>query len=423
MTNYSKFTKRSCNTLVVLILIITSYSQATSAQAVTLSNEQLTEKIIELEKENTSLKKLNKKQFHSMSSKLKDMEEKMQFQGFLTVGATKINEKDIDYANLGFSQHIEYRPDSLVGLQATVRHDDKTDVVTQMVAEGGNDFSPEIRWAYIRHRINDDLQIRGGRIKTPFYYYSETLDVGFSYLWTRPPPNIYISTLSAFEGVDLSYRFNVGNSTHRWQFATGNLKENLSPKVKIDASNGFFTNIESNFNLITTRLGIGYTKNATVTIEGVGEHTFPIIYLDYAVIYEASQLQAMIEATQSEVSNEDYPLLADSNLYLALLSYRFNNCVYQMSCAPYLSYSFNYTTSETDKESAKIGALEIPNYHVPTNGKYYQLGVRFNLTSKVSLKTEIANMKQSEFGANSNFSRKPPSGGVNVYSVVLDAIF
>lgn len=50
-----------------------------------------------------------------------------------------------------------------------------------------------------------------GRLRIPFFYYSEFLEVGYAYNWVRLPSDIYNISFSSFDGIDFTQRFSIGS--------------------------------------------------------------------------------------------------------------------------------------------------------------------------------------------------------------------
>ena len=50
-----------------------------------------------------------------------------------------------------------------------------------------------------------------GRLRVPFFYYSEFLEVGYAYNWVRLPNDVYGIPFSSFDGVDLVQNFSLGS--------------------------------------------------------------------------------------------------------------------------------------------------------------------------------------------------------------------
>jgi hypothetical protein len=117
------------------------------------------------------------------------------------------------------SQHISRDPNysalSRYGIQFLYDTGENVEMMVQITGSGQNDFQPETDWALIKYKFNDSLAARMGKIRLPFYLYSDTLEVSFTYPWLRPPYAAYDESrydryfINNLNGIDLLYN---------WQF-------------------------------------------------------------------------------------------------------------------------------------------------------------------------------------------------------------
>ena len=66
-----------------------------------------------------------------------------------------------------------------------------------------------------------------GRLRIPFFYYSEFLEVGYAYNWVRTPSDVYSIPFSSFDGVDITHRFSVGKFDGSIQANYGRFTETI----------------------------------------------------------------------------------------------------------------------------------------------------------------------------------------------------
>ena len=106
--------------------------------------------------------------------------------GFASLGAGKIQDDELSY--LGYDDEWSYKGDSVLGLQLSGDIAERLSFNIQALARGvnfeGDEFKPELEWMFLRYQLNSNWRLRAGRMRTPHYLYSETLDVGYSYVWT-----------------------------------------------------------------------------------------------------------------------------------------------------------------------------------------------------------------------------------------------
>lgn len=187
----------------------------------------------------------------------------LKFNGFGTASAGVVNKdqggeylRDTYTDYLGLTEDPNYTLESVLGLQFDYRINDKTSIVTQLVAKGSDYFDVNAEWAYIAYQFNDNLRGRAGHLGMPIFMYSDTIYVGQSYPWVRLPSELYhaIPTTS-FSGADLLYRLPVGES---WNF-NAQVLTGASNTPQFYTSNALGTNLSlSNDSLL---IRAGYTQS------------------------------------------------------------------------------------------------------------------------------------------------------------------
>ena len=146
--------------------------------------------------------------------------------GFGTVGVTHLGGED-DGRGYGLSGQTNdsWRGDQLskFGAQLTYGVTDTVGLTLQTTAKAYSDeWKANLEWAYLSWQSTDNLMMRFGRLRTPVYMYSESIDVGFSYPWLRLPDEVYSQVqLSNYEGADLVYNLPLSFATVSFQVAGG----------------------------------------------------------------------------------------------------------------------------------------------------------------------------------------------------------
>ena len=148
-----------------------------------------------------------------------------QFNGFGTVGITHMGgESDLDYGMQG-QTNDGWRGDQLSKLAVQLRYGitDTLSVTGQLGTKPTQDsWEAGPGNLYLAWQANDNLTLRGGRLGTPIYMYSETLNVGFSYPWLRLPEEVYsLVQLTSHDGGDVLYNRSTDIGTLSFQVAGG----------------------------------------------------------------------------------------------------------------------------------------------------------------------------------------------------------
>ena len=148
-----------------------------------------------------------------------------QINGFGTVGVTHMGgESDLDYGMQGQTTD-GWRGDQLSKLAVQLRYGitDTLSVTGQLGTKPTQDsWEAGPGNLYLAWQANDNLTLRGGRLGTPIYMYSETLNVGFSYPWLRLPEEVYsLVQLTSHDGGDVLYNRSTDIGTLSFQVAGG----------------------------------------------------------------------------------------------------------------------------------------------------------------------------------------------------------
>lgn len=197
---------------------------------------------------------------------------------FGTVGITHLGGED-QGRSYGVSGQTtdSWRGDQLskFGAQLTYGLTDTLGVTLQATAKPLQDeWQANLEWAYLSWQANDQLMVRAGRLRSPVYMYSESLDVGFSYPWLRLPDEVYSQVqLTNYEGADVVYTLPLSYGSVTFQVAAGQAKNRdyfaYDDLFSIDYGKLFGGNVS----LATNDYGtfrVGYVEaDISTTIDGV----------------------------------------------------------------------------------------------------------------------------------------------------------
>jgi hypothetical protein len=110
-----------------------------------------------------------------------------------------------------YDEDVSFKPESLFGLQISADLADGLSVTGQLVARGANDFDAKIEWAYLSYEINENWTVQAGKKRLPLFYYSDFYDVGYAYVWMRPPADNYTWQIFNYNGVNALYSGEIGD--------------------------------------------------------------------------------------------------------------------------------------------------------------------------------------------------------------------
>lgn len=163
------------------------------------------------------------------------------FGGFGSLGMVHSDQSQADFSSTvlkasgaGFSHPWSFDVDSRVGAQLGVKLDAQWSAVVQVISEQSvdNSYAPIVEWANIKYQATPDLSVRVGRIALPLLLVADSRKAAYTFPWVRTPVELYGAIpISNSDGVDVSYRWNVGPIKNMTQAMVGhtNFKLNDAP--------------------------------------------------------------------------------------------------------------------------------------------------------------------------------------------------
>lgn len=393
---------------------------------------ELEERIIKLEKRVQMGDAVTKKRIRSLKNAIEDAGSKMRVSGYMSAGVNYSEENAItgDGQN-EFENEFTYRADAKAGVQFDYRLSPEWTATVQLVSAAKNDWSVETDYAYLKWQAQDWLAIRAGRLRLPFFMYSESIAVGFTYPWARPPLGFYITSATNFEGADALITFETGDVVHLLQPYFGASDTTLPNTLRTLARDGYGLVYEASWGNLTGRLHalqIDSTLEATEAIaldlnndgtpdltldengvqallDGFGEER--IHYYTAGLRYDNGTLLVL-----SEVSRVDGQGIPSRDIEAGYVTVGWTFGDFQ----PYATFMKTQVIKESqlDGTAARLS----PPYSAKGTG----VGVRYNITSNVSLKLQADHYYDFD-DTQGVFSRDFSEEGSDIYSVTLDAVF
>lgn len=158
----------------------------------------------------------------------------LQFNGFASIKAGTT--LDSDKSLFDYDDSLSFKPESLFALQTTADLGEGLSATTQIMARGENDYDVSFEWAYLTYQLNDNSQLKAGRLRIPFYRYSDFLDVGYAYNWMRPPTSVYNLPFSTYDGLSYIYNHLIGEWDSSIQLTYGSYEGDIGLVSDADPS-------------------------------------------------------------------------------------------------------------------------------------------------------------------------------------------
>jgi len=294
------------------------------------------------------------------------------FQGFASfVGGATL---DSDETYLDYINKLEYDNDSLYALQASSNLGDGLTVTGQIIARGAENYQPEFEWMYASYNLTPTLNMKIGRVRTPFYMLSEYLEVGYTYQWIRPPKEVYAASITNMDGVSFLYNMPIGNIDSQYMITIGNRQDfsddptaTVSDYKPLIAANAQFEFGAYTTKLIYTQGDITFKSpaidGATAALStdtafakyAVIENT-PVTFTGFAFIWDVSPLAVMFE--YAHIGFDPLIFAADETRMLAAFTYSLNDAN---------AVTYSWSSNEKESDSGLAAKLDSANANFATH--------------------------------------------------------
>lgn len=347
-------------------------------------------------------------QLNAMQQQLNSVKnDRVRFNGFFSTGYSRAS-NDVGFA--GVTENSSVADQSLLALQGTFDVTDKSQAVMQLVGRGSEDWDPVIEWAYLSHRPTNDLQLRAGKMRIPFFMYSDSLEVGYSQPWARPPQSVYGPiAVTSYVGADAAYTINLDDSSVTAQAFTGFTNEEGSiGDVELRNIGGVTT---SWTDYVWTARAVAATAETTIQATRLGGLFISDddrgVFLGLGLGYDDGTWQVVSEVTRVEVDGA----FADTDSAYLSVGRRFG------SITPYAVVG--WIESQDDDERTALAALN-------TRRDEYSVGARWDITPGVALKADVTHVSgfgEAPGGLDQSYVLSSGKDSTNVYTLKLDSAF
>lgn len=312
--------------------------------------------------------------------------------------------------------------DNNIGLQFSAAVSDRVDMTVVLHAQGGStNYDIDTQWAYASYHFNEELELRMGKYKGPFYMISDYKDVGYAYPWVRPPLEVYSTNpIEALSGLDLIWQKNVGDLRLLFEIYGGNGTHTAKvlPQVA-DGSGGVFTAGDPvNFETPKSR-GINFSISGDAASFRLGYYATDVNATDFgitnipgsfgAVGFTVDWNDLVVYSEYIVRDTDDTPLMQfafpDQEAYYLTLGYRI---------ADYLPY---VTYAKIDEGDFKSPVAQVQDS--------VALGLRAEVGDASAVKFEVMKVEPQKNSAGVAYGlfNKPTVEDGNVYTVTFDTIF
>lgn len=345
--------------------------------------------------------------------------------GFMSVGAGVLSNKDV--SSSGYDDDLSFDRDTMVALQISKQINDSTSATTQFVARGADDYKTENSWAYVTYSMDENTDLRIGRLRSPFFYYSDFLEVGYAYNWVRPPSEVYsrLDAFSSVNAIDLTRSFSMDSVDGSVQVYYGRFNDSFAPikkafQIELRNFTGMVLNLTQNHwgarisyhqaDLYMPDLAPNQNGDqmeqlvAAAVANGLADEFIPdgdtARFYEAAITYDNGSTSFISEWT---LLDHETDLFLNDTAYLVSMAQRFDDTTVHLT----------YTSDKDEDQSGAAGALK-DTLRAEENSII--LGARFDYDSGTAFKIEAQYVDEAL-----RFGKKGESA--MLYSVAVDLVF
>lgn len=299
----------------------------------------------------------------------------IQYRGFASiVGGSTLTSDETLY---GYEDTLNFRNDSLMALQMDATLDSNLSATMQIMSRGAESYDPVVEWAYLTYKFSDEFQLSAGRIRIPFYRYSDFMDVRYTYNWLMVPQTVYGFNFPGYDGLSGVYSSQFGSWDSSFQLIFGQFEGQTGGlDATMEDLKGFSWTLTRDW--LTLRAGYVSSK-ATIEIPDVEQlmsflgAVAPGAAEDYPGLASALRVDSdpgdffglavgidhnniLFDAEYIEYALDD-SLVAESSAYYLAAGYRFGKWI------PMLTYS----RSKSDPPEDVLSVLPPPSAGEPAS--------------------------------------------------------
>lgn len=369
--------------------------------------------------------------------------------GFGTLGAVRTDKDNRAFRSSttqsnGASTDFDFSVDSVLGLQGSYKFNGVLDVTLQTVVrkDSSNSYDPTLTFAFLRVHATPELTLRAGRMRTPFFLYSDSLNLNYASPWVRPPVEVYsLNPFANLDGLDAFYRLPVsdmelelhaygGRSDLDARESTGNLTRIRGIKASLSASR---LTLHANFakadlamywngpSFVALGNQLIATGNGQILdqITGTGS---PTTFISTSFQYDDNRLLLIGEYAARTVDRYSASAIG----WYLTGGYRLG------SITPFATFARQHqvatdNAANTGNRSADT-ALRMLNFARNKAQTSIAAGMRWDVTRNLALKTQLERIQPGPDGLGILISSTPvtnfsPGGPVHVLSLSADFVF
>ncbi|NRA55394.1 MAG: hypothetical protein HRU23_14720 [Gammaproteobacteria bacterium] len=337
----------------------------------------------------------------------------LQFSGFGRLIAG-VSQYDNTYVQ-EYNSNATIKNNSLIALQADWQIAPNLALTSQIVGYLNDNKESGLEWLYLNYQASATTRIKLGQLRTPFFNYSDVLDVGYAYPWIVPPSEVYASYFfSHYDGINVirSFDYDYASTVLEAYAGTFNgpiVQDNRISDVELDYLAGF--SVQTTFDNLTMRAAINIGKlnhsqprfqpsfnelrqyfepvqlgSLIDDVELKGSYTFSQLGFSY------DRLDYFIKGEWTHYKH-DLVLIPTSTSYYLTLGYQLNDFLFHITQANLKdSLKLMTNTISTAPQYAMVRAIyqELIDLRVSGQRHSVTVGTRWDFAANMALKADVS---------------------------------
>nr|WP_136250981.1 hypothetical protein [Ningiella ruwaisensis] len=373
--------------------------------------------------------------------------DRFEFSGFGRIIAGYLDEDAASYE--GYENKLSVSEQSLIAVQTEFAATETLTIAAQLLAHSSEERQSGFEWFYLNYEPTKNWRFKAGKLRTPFFRYSDVIDVGFAYPWISAPQQVYSGYLfSNYEGASATYRFNHAGVNVDVEAYYGVYDETVfytGQEVDVDVDQIVGYIVQTSFDNFHARASVISSDDfdvdlpefkqfeQTLRVAGFERNADSLSFDGSAVGYQASlgydNLQYFTSAEWVRITS-DVLIIPDIDSYYVTAGYNFYpfqaHATFSRSDA-----SYDILTNEIPKGvNPQLDALSFGYDSVISNLQLdsldsFTLGLRWDFRPSMALKTEVTFLKGEdgeraffEIEDEANFDRD-----ATLYQVAFEWVF
>ncbi|MDH5484048.1 MAG: hypothetical protein OEY43_02340 [Gammaproteobacteria bacterium] len=343
----------------------------------------------------------------------------IEINSFMTLGFASSTNDDGTYLNR-INNHISLENDSHYGLNITIDATKQLKGAAQLLATSDkNNFNIEAEWAYLSYKLNNQSNIRAGKLNLSTFLLSDYITVGSLYPWIRPPEEVYANNpMKNFLGLEWLYVSHIGQAAKLTsQFFIGSAQVQPNALTLFRAMDGYGINFQLDTRDFTFRAG-AISPEVQVQIE-TAAGTIDVDQNDRALMYTLGMswdLDGFIgytEYVKTKVDGETRALFPDQTGFYITLGYQMGK--YQ----PFITLA----NSDGDVYTGNLPDPLLPGAAAPNKQESTALGLRYDIDNNIDMKFEYKQVTPQDGSTGLNSTLPTDGDSFDIISLAVDVIF